>query len=245
MLEIVETAGVFHGYLEDLAYTPKTLRALESVRSGAIGKVLWVRSRGTHSGPHSGWFWDKNLAGGGAIIDMGSHCIEVARNFIGKAVRPVAVMCWAATQVHPIEAEDNAVGLVRYANGAMGQFEAGWTFRGGMDLRDEVSGTEGTIWLDHWQRTGFEMFTAVGEGGSVAEKAEGETGWLFPVAADLEALGHVAMLGDMLGAMDAGREPMETFYDGYVVNAIMDAAYQSVETKRWEAILLDDWRGSA
>jgi hypothetical protein len=68
---------------------------------------------------------------------------------------------------------------------------------------------------------------------------------LFPVAADLEALGHVAMLGDMLGAMDAGREPMETFYDGYVVNAIMDAAYQSVETKRWEAILLDDWRGSA
>ncbi|MFW6182592.1 MAG: Gfo/Idh/MocA family protein, partial [Chloroflexota bacterium] len=43
MLDAVEEAGVFHGYLEDLVYTPKTLKALESVRNGALGKVLWAR----------------------------------------------------------------------------------------------------------------------------------------------------------------------------------------------------------
>ena len=53
-----------------------------------------------------------------------------------------------------------------------------WTFRGGMDLRDEVAGTAGTIWTNHFLRTGFEMFTA--KGGYVAEKAESESGWLFP-----------------------------------------------------------------
>jgi hypothetical protein len=37
---------------------------------------------------------------------------------------------------------------------------------------------------------------------------------------------------------------METFYDGYVVNAIMDAAYRSVKTKKWEPVLLEDWRGA-
>jgi hypothetical protein len=42
--------------------------------------------------------------------------------------------------VHPIEAEDHAIGLVKYANGAIGQFEVSWCFRGGMDLRDEVMG---------------------------------------------------------------------------------------------------------
>src|SRR5437764_226562 len=83
-------------------------------------------------------------------IDMACHCIEISRNFIGKDIRPLEVMCWADTQVHPIDAEDSAVGLVRYANGAIGQFDASWTFRGGMDLRDEVTGTEGTIWLNHW-----------------------------------------------------------------------------------------------
>jgi len=175
MLEAVEAAGVFHGYLEDLVYTPKTLKALGSVRTGAIGRVLWTRSREAHPGPHSDWFWTRPLSGGGAIVDMGCHCIEIGRSFVGKDVRPLDVVCWAATQVHPIDAEDSAVGLVRYATGALAQFEVAWTFRGGMDLRDEVSGTGGTIWMNHWLRTGFEMFSAPGSSGYVAEKAEGES----------------------------------------------------------------------
>lgn len=244
MLDAVEAAGIFGGYLEDLVYTPKTLKAIQSVQNGALGKVLWARSRETHPGPHSDWFWDKEQSGGGAIVDMGCHCIEISRCFIGKDVKPIEVMCWADTQVHPIEAEDSAVGLVKYANGAVGQFEVSWTFRGGMDLRDEVSGTEGTIWLNHWLRTGFEMFTGVGEGGYVAEKAEGNTGWLFPVGDEVGALGYTEMFTDQLNALDNGTKPMEDFYDGYVVNAIMDAAYKSIESKQWEPVILEDWRGS-
>jgi predicted dehydrogenase len=243
MLEAVEKAGVFHGYLEDLVYPPKTLKALQAVRRGALGKVLWARSRETHGGPHSDWFWTKELSGGGAIVDMGCHCIEIARNFIGKGIRPMEITCWADTQVHPIEAEDHAVGLVRYENGAIGQFEVSWTFRGGMDLRDEVSGTDGTIWLNHWMRTGFEMFTGIGQGGYVAEKAEGDTGWLFPVGDEVGSLGYVEMFMDMFNSMDKDIKPMETFYDGYIVNTIIDAAYKAAESKKWEPIEVKDWRG--
>jgi len=243
MLRAVEWAGVFAGYLEDLVYTPKTLKALESVRNGALGRILWARSRETHPGPHSPWFWDAEQSGGGAIVDMGCHCIEIGRNFIGKDIRPVEAFCWGATQVHPIEAEDHAIGLVKYANGAIGQFEVSWTFRGGLDLRDEVSGTEGTVWLDHFLRTGFEMFTAAGQGGYVAEKAEGQKGWLFPVGDEVHELGYVHMFADMLDARDAKRAPMETFYDGYVVNAVIDACYRSMNSGRWEPIALEVWRG--
>jgi predicted dehydrogenase len=243
MLEAVERAGVFHGYLEDLVYTPKTLKALEAVRNGAVGQVLWVRSRETHPGPHSAWFWDPRLAGGGVIVDMGCHCIEIIRAFIGKGIRPVEVMCWADTLVHPIEGEDHGIGLIRFANGAVGQFEVSWAFRGGMDLRDEVAGTHGTIWLNHFLRTGFEMFTAAGPGGYVAEKAEGEFGWLFPVGDEINELGYAHMFTDMLNALDEGREPMETYYDGYVVNAIIDACYRSARSRRWEPVELEIWRG--
>jgi len=243
MLEAVEKAGIFHGYLEDLVYTPKTLKSIQSVKNGALGRVLWTRSREAHSGPHSDWFWNKKLSGGGAIVDMGCHCIEIGRSFVGKDVLPVEVVCWADTQVHPIEAEDSAVGLVRYENGAISQFEVSWTFRGGMDLRDEVAGTEGTIWLNHWLRTGIEMFTAAGQGGYVAEKAEGQTGWLFPVGEEVAELGYVAMFNDMLSSLEKGVPPVETFYDGYVVNAIMDACYRSAESKKWEPVQLDLWRG--
>ncbi|RME01942.1 MAG: gfo/Idh/MocA family oxidoreductase, partial [Bacteroidetes bacterium] len=243
MVQAVEKAGVFAGYLEDLVYTPKTLSSRKSVREGAIGRVLWAKSRETHPGPHSPWFWDVKKAGGGALVDLGCHCIEIGRNFIGKEVRPVEVMCWADTQVKPIDAEDHAIGLVRYANGAIGQFEVAWSFRGGMDLRDEVMGTDGTIWLNHFLRTGFEMFTAPGNKGYVSEKAESSSGWLFPVGDEVNALGYNHMFTDMLDSIEQGRQPMETFYDGYVVNAIMDAAYRSAKSKKWEPIELKEWRG--
>ena len=244
MLDTVENAGVFHGYLEDLVYPPKTLKSLESVKNGAIGKVLWVRSRETHPGPHSDWFWDIEQAGGGAIVDMGCHCIEIIRNFIGKDVKPLEVMCWADTLVHPVEAEDHGIALIKFENGSMGQFEVGWAFRGGMDIRDEVSGTEGTIWLNHWLRTGMEMFTSGGQGGYVAEKAETDTGWLFPVGDEVGELGYRDMFVEILNALDNGTEPMETFYDGYVVNAIIDACYRSAKSKQWEPVELEVWRGA-
>ena len=243
MLDAVEEAGVFHGYLEDLVYPPKTLKALESVKNGALGKILWVRSRETHPGPHSDWFWDLEIAGGGAIVDMGCHCIEIIRNFVGKGNKPIEVMCWADTLVHPIDAEDHGIALIRFESGAMGQFEVSWAFRGGMDLRDEVAGSEGTIWLNHWLRTGFEMFTAVGQGGYVAEKAESDTGWLFPVGDEEGELGYTPMFVDMFNAMDEDRAPLETFYDGYVVNTILDACYKSAKTKQWEPVELPEWRG--
>jgi predicted dehydrogenase len=236
MLRAVEKAGVFAGYLEDLVYTPKTLKALASTKSGAMGRILWTRSRETHPGPHSAWFWDREQSGGGAVVDMGCHCIEIGRSFIGKDKQPRRAFCWGATQVHPIEAEDHAVGLVEYEGGAVSQFEVSWTFRGGMDLRDEVSGTEGTIRLDHFLRTGFEMFTAAGEGGYVAEKAEGQIGWLFPVGDEAHELGYIHMFQDMLDAWEAGRAPMETFWDGYVVNAVIDACYKSMKSGRWEPV---------
>jgi predicted dehydrogenase len=244
MLDLVEKAGVMHGYLEDLVYTPKTLKALKSVRTGAIGQVTWARSRETHPGPHSDWFWTKNISGGGVLLDMGCHCIEISRSYIGKEIRPVEVMCWADTLVKPIEAEDNALGWVKYENGAIGQFEVSWTFRGGMDLRDEVMGTEGTIWVNNFLRTGFEMFTAEGKKGYVAEKAETETGWLFPVGDEVVELGYTDMFTDMFNAFDNKTQPVESFYDGYIVNEIMDACFRSAKSRTWEPVQLKVWRGN-
>jgi predicted dehydrogenase len=244
ILDTVESAGIFAGYLEDLCYTPKTLKAIAAVQGGAIGDVTWVRSRETHPGPHSAWFWDKDKAGGGAIVDLGCHCIEIIRNFVGKGNRPIDVMAWADTLVHPIKAEDNAIVLIRFESGAVGQFEVSWTFRGGMDLRDEVAGTEGTIWMNHFLRTGYEMYTSGGGDAYVAEKLESSEGWLFPVGDEVSELGYVDMFTDMFNSLENGTDPMETFYDGYVVNAIMDAAYRSAESHQWEPVDLE-WRGGS
>lgn len=244
MLQAVDKAGLIGGYLEDLCFTPKFLKSLSSIKSGSIGEVIWAKSRETHPGPHSDWFWDKEKAGGGAIIDLGCHCVEIARNFIGKDIKPVEVMCWADTRMHPVDAEDNAIGLVKYANGAIGQFEVSWSFRGGLDLRDEVMGTEGTIWTNSFLRTGFEMFTTGNKGNYIAEKAESSSGWLFPVGDEINELGYNHMFTDMLNAIESNNQPAENFYDGYIVNVILDAAYKSAKTKKWEPVTIENWRGN-
>ena len=51
------------------------------------------------------------------------------------------------------------------------------------------------------------------------------------------------MFTDMFDAMEQGRAPRESFYDGLVVNAVMDAAYTSAKTRTWEPVEIADWRG--
>ena len=236
---------MFQGYLEDLCYTPKTLQALRSVAAGAVGQVLWVRSREAHGGPHNALIWNPAASGGGAVSRLAATRSIPADEVAISASMWLEVMCWADAQVHPIDVEDHAVGLVRYANGAVGQFEVSWSFRGGMDLRDEIAGSAGTILLNHWLRTGAEMYVAEGHAGYVAEKAESSSGWLFPVGDEPAALGYVDMFADMFEALERGASPRETFYDGYVVNAVIDAAYASVRSRAWAPVELPVWRGES
>ena len=104
-------------------------------------------------------------------------------------------------------------------------------------------GADGTIWINNFLRTGFEMFTAGGKKGYVAEKAESQKGWLFPVGDEVVELGYIDMFTDMFNAFEKKGKPRETFYDGYVVNEIMDACYRSAKSKKWEPIKLREWRG--
>jgi hypothetical protein len=104
-------------------------------------------------------------------------------------------------------------------------------------------GTEGTIWVNNFLRTGLEMFTTGKGGDYISEKSESNSGWLFPVGDELNELGYNHMFAEMFNCMENGTAPRETFYDGYVVNAIIDAAYKSAKTKLWEPVQLDIWRG--
>ena len=220
------------------ATRPRRSRRSRRSSEGAIGDVTWVRSRETHPGPHCAWFWDGRLTGGGAIIDLGCHCIEIIRNFVGKGNRPVEVMCHTDTLVHPIADEDNAIALIRFESGAIGQFEVSWTFRGGMDLRDEVAGTHGTIWLNHFLRTGLRDVHR-GRRRRLRRREGRDDGRL---ALPGRRRGLRARLRRHVHATcstrwTSGRAPQETFYDGYVVNAIMDACYRSAKSAtRWEPV---------
>ena len=87
------------------------------------------------------------------------------------------------------------------------------------------------------------MYSTGKSEGYIAEKAEINSGWLFPVGDEAHELGYPNMFTDMFDAIENNRSPLETFYDGYVVNAILDAAFLSAKTKQWQPVVLDIWRG--
>jgi hypothetical protein len=65
------------------------------------------------------------------------------------------------------------------------------------------------------------------------------------VGDEVSELGYVDMFTDMFRAIEEGRPPRETFYDGYVVNSIMDACYRSAKSGRWEPVDVFEWRGGS
>jgi predicted dehydrogenase len=237
MLEAAEAAGVLHGYAETEVFSPAVVKAREYIEAGGIGKVLTVRSREAHAGPHMPWFWDKERAGGGALLDMGCHTIEAARYFVGKDVPVVEVLAWGDRLFHhdKTEAEDSAVLLMRFAGGQLAQSELSWIARGGLDLRNEVYGTEGTIFTDVTRSTPLTVFSRPGAG-YVVEKADAETGWLFPPVDEAWTYGYAAEMRHFVECVARNERPRETFHDGLVVNTILDAGYRSMTSKRWERV---------
>lgn len=100
MVELVEQAGVLHGYLEDQLFTPGIERGRSIIwtRGAALtGRPYLARAAEEHSGPHMPWFWQGELQGGGALLDMMCHSVEVVRYMLTKpgaartSIRPTKV----------------------------------------------------------------------------------------------------------------------------------------------------------
>jgi predicted dehydrogenase len=238
ILRIVREAGVWHGYAESSVFSPNIAKAHQMVEAGAIGKVLTMRAREAHSGPHAAHFWDAETAGGGALLDMGCHTVESARHFFGKSNPITEVFAWGATMVHgdKTTGEDTAIALLKFAGGELATVESSWIEKGGMQLRHEIVGTAGRIVTDTSSTPvwGFIENPA----GYLVEKSDADTGWVYPVPEEARAYGFSQEMRHFVDCFAEGSTPRETFEDGHIVNLVLDACYLSMKSGTWEKVLL-------
>jgi predicted dehydrogenase len=236
ILRIVEEAGVWHGYAESSVFSPNLARAHEMVARGGIGEVLWMRAREAHSGPHAPHFWDAETAGGGALLDMGCHTVESARHFFGKDNPIVEVFAWGATLAHADKTtgEDAAIALLKFAGGQVATIESSWIEKGGMQLRHEIVGSAGRIVTDTASTPVWGFIE--NPVGYLVEKADADTGWVYPVPEEARAYGFSQEMRHFVDCFAKNEPPMETFHDGWVVNCVLDAAYRSMRSGTWESV---------
>ncbi len=110
MIAACKKAGVKLMYAEELCFAPKYERVRHMVSEGAIGDIYMLKQAEKHSGPHSDWFYDINLAGGGVLMDMGCHAIAWFRWMLNNA-KATSVYATMSTVLHKerTKAEDNSV----------------------------------------------------------------------------------------------------------------------------------------
>jgi len=242
------TAAQAAGRTAAVGFSWRRLPAVEGiarlVQGGAIGPVWYVSGwfvsdyAATPQTPLS-WRYDRAVAGGGALLDMGCHTVEAARYFFGKENRIKDVFAWGATMVHKdrTTGEDNAVLLLRLEDGRTSLTEASWTAKGGMELRNEVYGTMGRIVTDT-SSTRIRAFIQQ-PAGYLMEKADADVGWVFPIPDEARVYGYHEEMRHFVESFVKGEQPREDFVDGYVVNSVLDAAYKSMQSGHWEAVHID------
>lgn len=91
MVQLIEEAGVLHGYLENQLFAPAVERGKQIIwarGAAASGRPYLARAAEEHSGPHMPWFWQGDLQGGGVLNDMMCHSLEVGRYLLTKPGAP-------------------------------------------------------------------------------------------------------------------------------------------------------------
>ena len=137
------------GYFQP--FFPSNRAAKKAVADGALGKVTHLNFRNAHhaaygrwfDNPQVAWFTDPELAGGGALLDMGTHALHLLCHLGGK-VEAVWGHVGNFAGIYP-KVDDYGLILMKFASGVLGRVEAGWVFTGGHGGL-EIIGSGQSIW---------------------------------------------------------------------------------------------------
>jgi predicted dehydrogenase len=160
----------------------EVVEAARLLREGAIGEVKSVRLRNATPGPDwADWFFNKRRVGGGVVLQLGVHGIDLVEHLFDRIVSVSAKLATlqpkrrlADDRVVAVENADSAWAVYELASGVVISHEMSMIEAQGCDrFRLEVYGTEGTIWLRS-ERGPLAVY---------APQALGSSEWLTPALA--------------------------------------------------------------
>lgn len=270
MLDAVEKAGVVNAVAFNYRRTPAVALAKKYIDEGAIGTIL--NFRGTYlqdwsadpDGPLS-WRFQKKIAGSGAVGDIGSHVVDLARYLVGE-ISAVNSIVSTYIKDRPLQAggfdalgasskaggprgavdvDDESVTLVKFKDGAVGSIEASRNAWGRNNfITFEIHGTKGTIFFNYENRD--ELQVAFKD--DPADRRGFRTVYTGPNTPYGDALWPIPALGigyaetkiieayEFMKAIAEGGTVRPDFSDGYQTALVDEAILASGETGAWIAV---------
>lgn len=222
-------AGVKLGVCFQDRMAPDVSRLKDLLAAGALGKpilisarVKWYRPPEYYSG--SRWRGTAALDGGGALMNQGVHTIDLLLWLIGDVAR---VSARSLTALHDIEVEDTVVATLEFVNGAIGTLEAATSAYPGYPRRIELTGSKGTIILEHDRIVAADMLS--GHVDLLQPTAQGSNPSAnSPVVSDVT--GHRKLLLDFIRAIETNSSPNCDGVEGRRSVELVQAIYESART---------------
>ncbi|MCD1260406.1 Gfo/Idh/MocA family oxidoreductase [Paenibacillus athensensis] len=268
MWEAVREAGVKHMVAFNYRRTPAIALAKKYIEEGALGAILSFR--GTYlqdwsADPNSplSWRFRKAIAGSGALGDIGTHVIDIARYLVGEIAevmatantwikeRPVqaggvdklgTVKLGGEVKKEAVDVDDEISSLLRFENGAVGSLEATRNAWGRNNfITFEIHGEKGSVYFNYERRDELQVCFSSDPG----DRRGFRTVYTGPAHPYGEALWPIPALGigytetkiieahDFIASIVNDTEVSPNFYDGYRIAVIADAMIESANTRQW------------
>jgi len=207
-------------------FQPDIRRLKQLISQGMLGKPLladarvkWFRPSEYYGG--SRWRGTWALDGGGALMNQGVHTVDLLLWLLGE-VR--SVQARVATLLHKIETEDTALALLNFANGAVGVLQATTAAYPGYRRRLEITGSEGTVVLEHDRLIAVDLRKPSGIDLSIGE-GDRNSSPSSPVVSDTR--GHQSAIEDFIRAIEEDGMPECDGTGGRRSVALVEAIYRA------------------
>lgn len=215
IVEVCRRSGVKLQTAFPCRYHPAFKRLKDTVRAGELGKILAISATNQGMCP-GGWFTDRKLAGGGAVIDHTVHVLDLMRVLTGA--EPIRVYAEIDNRMYGGDFDDTGILSVDFSSGMFATIDASWSrpksspFWG--NVRLDVTGTQGVASMDMFaQKIDY-----------ISEKTRKLTYEYWGDSADL------AMVAAFARSVAEDRNVEITGEDGTAALRVAMAAYESART---------------
>ena len=234
ILDACQAAGVTLGTGFMMRFLAQHQAALAMIREGRLGKLSYGRAQLSCWYPpmEDAWRQVPEQGGGGSLIDMGGHCIDLLEMFFGKLVR---VSCFTGNIVHDYKSEDGAVASLVFENGALATVDTFFCVPDSSSKNVlELYGSQGSILAkntigqgDRGEMVAFLEEAGAGYDAQQAREAEGGQ-VIDPTPRNT----YEAEITEFSEAVLENREPANSAALGLQSQKVLAACYESAQTGR-------------
>jgi predicted dehydrogenase len=232
MIEVCKQAGVKLGCAFMMRFVVQHQHALRLIKEGKLGTPAYARAQLSCWYPpiEGAWRQDPATGGGGALIDMGGHCIDLLEMFFGKIAK---IGCFTNNTVHDYQSEDSAAAMLFFENGALGTVDTFFCIPDNSSKNVlELYGSKGSIMAKGTigQAPAGEMVAFLEQDGNDYDAQQARTEAQGIVIAPEPVNTYQAEIEEFSQAIIDNREPVISGELGLRSQKVLTACYESAKS---------------